>query len=173
MPCTVLCFECIFINNYQGNFKSTSTKCKALSRFFIFVFESLHWRDLSQLKDPSTHHMQIFIPSFESKSFLCFTFVPKGFPLILGLHLGCLTTLSLQPSNLGMPLGSSLPIYLWRKVVCFCSYEIHWTRMLQIVFLVSLESSWQGGVHGIGSMTFGLAVQKFLNIEWFLHWKLN
>jgi hypothetical protein len=91
----------------------------------------------------------------------------------LGLHLGCLTTLSLQPSNLGMPLGSSLPIYLWRKVVCFCSYEIHWTRMLQIVFLVSLESSWQGGVHGIGSMTFGLAVQKFLNIEWFLHWKLN
>ncbi len=29
------------------------------------------------------------------------------------------------------------------------------------------------GVHGLGSMTFGLAVQKFLNIEWFLHWKLN
>jgi len=23
----------------------------------------------------------------------------------------------------------------------------------------------QGGVHGLGSMTFGLAVQKFLNIE--------
>ncbi len=22
-------------------------------------------------------------------------------------------------------------------------------------------------------MTFGLAVQKFLNIEWFLHWNLN
>jgi hypothetical protein len=22
-------------------------------------------------------------------------------------------------------------------------------------------------------MMFGLAVQKFLNIEWFLHWKLN
>jgi hypothetical protein len=37
--------------------------------------------------------------------------------------------------------------------------------MLQIVFLVSLESFPQQGVHGLGSMTFGLAVQKFLNIE--------
>jgi len=47
----------------------------------------------------------------------------------------------------------------------FCSYEIHQTRMLQIMFLVSLESCQQGGVHGLGSMTFGLVVQKFLNIE--------
>jgi hypothetical protein len=37
--------------------------------------------------------------------------------------------------------------------------------MLQITFLVSFESSWQGGVHGLGSMAFGLAMQKFLNIE--------
>jgi hypothetical protein len=39
--------------------------------------------------------------------------------------------------------------------------------LLQIMFLeVSLESSQQGGgVHGLGSMMFGLAVQKFLNIE--------
>jgi len=37
--------------------------------------------------------------------------------------------------------------------------------MLQIVFLVSLESPQQGGVHGLGSMTFGLAMQKFLSIE--------
>jgi hypothetical protein len=37
--------------------------------------------------------------------------------------------------------------------------------MLQIVFLVSLESSRQGGVHGLGSTTSGLALQKFLNIE--------
>jgi hypothetical protein len=52
----------------------------------------------------------------------------------------------------------------------FCSYEIHQTGMLQIMFfLMSLESSRQGGVHGLGSMMFGLAVQKFLNIEWFLH----
>jgi hypothetical protein len=57
-------------------------------------------------------------------------------------------------------------IYPWRKkVVCFvlfCSYEIHWTGMLQIVFLVSLESSWRGGVHGLSSITFGLVVQKVL-----------
>jgi hypothetical protein len=41
------------------------------------------------------------------------------------------------------------------------------TEMLQIVFLVSLESSQQGGVHGLGSMMFGLGlvVQKFLNLE--------
>jgi hypothetical protein len=37
--------------------------------------------------------------------------------------------------------------------------------MLQIMFLVSLESSQQGGVHGLGSMTFGFATQKSLNIE--------
>jgi hypothetical protein len=40
----------------------------------------------------------------------------------------------------------------WRKVVCFvliCSYEIHPTGMLQIVFLVSLESSLREGVHGL------------------------
>jgi hypothetical protein len=49
--------------------------------------------------------------------------------------------------------------------VLFCSYEIHQTSMLQIVFLVSLESFSRGGVHGLGSMTFGLAVQKFLNME--------
>jgi hypothetical protein len=30
----------------------------------------------------------------------------------------------------------------------FCSYEIHQTGMLQIMFLMSLESSRQGGVHG-------------------------
>jgi len=52
----------------------------------------------------------------------------------------------------------------------FCSHEIHRTRMLQIVLLVSLESSGWGRVHGLGSMTFGLVVQKFLNIEWFLNW---
>ncbi len=68
-------------------------------------------------------------------------------------------------------------IYLWRKVVwlfCFvCTYGIHQTRMLQIMFFISLESSGWGGLQGLGSMTFGLAVQRFLKIEWFLHWKLN
>jgi hypothetical protein len=37
--------------------------------------------------------------------------------------------------------------------------------MLQVIFSVSLESSQQEGVHGLGSMMFGLAMQKFLNIE--------
>ncbi len=44
-------------------------------------------------------------------------------------------------------------IYLWRKVVCLfcfvCTYEIHQTGMLQIAFLVALESSQRGGVHGL------------------------
>jgi hypothetical protein len=80
--------------------------------------------------------------------------------------------------RISLALFPSTRIYLWRKVVCFVlffNYEIHQTcQMLQIVFLVSLESSHQsGGVHGLGSMMFKLAVQKFLNIEWFLHWKLN
>jgi hypothetical protein len=47
----------------------------------------------------------------------------------------------------------------------FGSYEIHQTKMLQIVFLLSLKSFRQRGVHGFHSMTFGLMVQKFLNIE--------
>jgi hypothetical protein len=37
--------------------------------------------------------------------------------------------------------------------------------MLQIAFLVALESSQQGRVHGLDSMMVGLGVQKFLNIE--------
>jgi hypothetical protein len=66
-----------------------------------------------------------------------------------------------------LPTLSFLSIgYLWRYFILFCSYEINWTRMLQIVFLVSLESCPLGGVHGLDSMMFGLAVQKFLNIEW-------
>ncbi len=43
--------------------------------------------------------------------------------------------------------------------------------MLHIVFPVSLESSHWGGVHGLVSRMFGLVAQKFLNIEWFFHWK--
>ncbi len=49
---------------------------------------------------------------------------------------------------------------------CLYTYEIHRIGMLQIAFLVSfLESSRRKGVYGLGSMTIGLAVQKFLNIE--------
>jgi hypothetical protein len=45
---------------------------------------------------------------------------------------------------------------------CFlCTYEIHQTEMLQIVFLVSLETSQGGGgggVHWLGFMAFGLVM---------------
>jgi hypothetical protein len=55
----------------------------------------------------------------------------------------------------------------------FCFVVMRSTKpgcfMLQIMFLVSLESSRRGGVHGLGSMMFRLAVQKFLVIERFLH----
>jgi len=98
--------------------------------------------------------------------------------LTLNPKIGQLDVLSLYIHTflLGIDFRNICFFYLWRKVVyfvLFCSYEIHQTRMLQIVFLVSLESSWRGGVQGLGSMTFGLAVQKFWNIEWFLYWKLN
>jgi hypothetical protein len=59
--------------------------------------------------------------------------------------------LGIKPSHLSMKEGS-----------LFCSYEIHRTGMLQIVFLVSLESSWWGGVHGLGSMTFWTCGTKIL-----------
>jgi hypothetical protein len=49
--------------------------------------------------------------------------------------------------------------------VLFCSYEIHRNGMLQIVFLVSLESSQRERVHMLCSMVFGVAVQTFWNIE--------
>jgi hypothetical protein len=37
--------------------------------------------------------------------------------------------------------------------------------MLQIAFLVSLESSQGEGVHQVGSMAFEVVVYKFFNIE--------
>jgi hypothetical protein len=42
--------------------------------------------------------------------------------------------------------------------VLFCTYEIHRTRMLQIMFLVSLESSQGEGVHQLGFMVFVLVI---------------
>ncbi len=41
---------------------------------------------------------------------------------------------------------------LWVSKWEYCSYEIHQTGMPQIMFLMSFESSRQGGVHGLGSM---------------------
>jgi hypothetical protein len=52
-------------------------------------------------------------------------------------------------------------IYAGRLFVLFCfvyTYKIHQTGMLQIMFLVSLESSRGGGVHRLGFMAIGLAV---------------
>jgi hypothetical protein len=52
--------------------------------------------------------------------------------------------------------------------VCFVLFVLMRSTepgMLQNAFLVSLESSQGGGVHGLGSMTFGLVVQKLLNVE--------
>jgi hypothetical protein len=50
-------------------------------------------------------------------------------------------------------------IYEGRLFVCFvCTYEIHRTGMLQIAFLVSLESSHRGAAHRLGFMAFGFAV---------------
>jgi hypothetical protein len=44
--------------------------------------------------------------------------------------------------------------------------------MFQVLFSACLESFGRGQEeHGLDSMPFGLAVQKFLNIEWFFHWK--
>jgi hypothetical protein len=47
-------------------------------------------------------------------------------------------------------------IYEGRLFVC--TYEIHQTGMLQVAFLVSLESSPGGGVYWLSFMAFGLAV---------------
>jgi hypothetical protein len=49
--------------------------------------------------------------------------------------------------------------------VLFCTYEIHPTRMLKIVFLVSWESSQGGGVHCLGFMVFGLEYRMIPSLK--------
>jgi hypothetical protein len=45
------------------------------------------------------------------------------------------------------------------SLFCFvCIYEIHQAKMLQIMLLISLESSKGGGAHQLGVMVFGLAM---------------
>jgi hypothetical protein len=71
--------------------------------------------------------------------------------------------------------AQAILVYLWRKVVCLFCFDL-WQQPNQdasdhILGLVDKLS--RGGVHGLGSMAIGLAVQKFLNIWWFFHWKLN
>jgi len=94
------------------------------------------------------------------------TNIPKiSYDGIIGTNQRGPRSLEFLPKVLNVDLSI---IYLSRKVFCFvllCSYEVHQIGMFQIVFLVSLESSQQGGVHGLNSMKFGLVVQNFLNIE--------
>jgi hypothetical protein len=96
--------------------------------------------------------------------------VKEGFIIhLVCCHGGCCFTLALSV----LLVISQVPSKVFhqslseaRLFVCFVlSVLMRSTepRMLQIPFLVSLESSRGGGVHGLGSMTFGLVVQKFLN----------
>jgi hypothetical protein len=75
--------------------------------------------------------------------------------------------------------GFKALMYLWRKVVCLFvffshTYEIHQTGMLQIVFLVYLESSQGEGVHWLGSR---VCLDLWCKSSWILNdffpWKLN
>jgi hypothetical protein len=107
---------------------------------------------------------------------LCF-FTPQASPARVTIALGAFhwwhPISSAYPTSSLCNLETSRPTVLetlrphlsLNEGSLFCNYEIHQTGMLQIVFLMSLESSRQGGVHGFGSMAFGLAVQKFLNTE--------
>jgi hypothetical protein len=93
----------------------------------------------------------LLLSFYEGRLFVClFCFV-----LMRSTELGCFRSCSWCPSKALECVLGVLP-------------------KLSIVFLVSFQSSWWGGVHGLGSMTFGLLQCKSsLNIEWFLHWKLN
>ncbi len=89
---------------------------------------------------------------------------------VMGSHLGVKGTCH---TSLCMKEGSLFVLFCFVLFYLVRNYEIHQTQMLQIALLVSLESSWWGGLHWLCSMTFGLAMQKFLNIEWFLCWRIN
>jgi hypothetical protein len=72
--------------------------------------------------------------------------------------------------------AKNLKIWTWKaphlsmkEGSLFCCYQIHWIGMLQIVFLVSLESSWWEGVHGLVPRCLDLQCNFFWNIEWVLH----
>jgi len=82
------------------------------------------------------------------------------------------------PRSFTLPYG----IYLWRKVVCLicfvCTHKIHWTRVLQIVFLVPLESSrgalaWFHGVWTCGVEVLEYWMISSLKIKLNYSWKLR
>ncbi len=81
-------------------------------------------------------------------------------------HLLCPLGL-LHTTNLSMKEGNLFVLF------CFVgSYEIHQTRMLQIMFLVSLERSWWGGMHGqLSSMQMKYQMTLHVtSIEFKLNW---
>jgi len=56
-------------------------------------------------------------------------------------------------------------IWLWRTVVCLFVCCVELLQTMAFTFLVSLESLWWIGVHGIGLIMFWPMVEKLLNIE--------
>jgi hypothetical protein len=132
--------------------------------------QSFVWLSMDCSKDNFRNNYFIF-------KLKCFIFIKKlllfiinflnnyFWPFLITTFILYLSLFSLIHQHLPMKQGSLF--------VLFCTDEIHWTGMLQITFSVSLESSRGQGVHRLGSMPFELAMQKFLNIESFLHWKLN
>jgi len=64
-------------------------------------------------------------------------------------------------------------IYETRLFVCFVyTYEIHWIRMFQIIFLIFWKAFDEEGCMGFVPLCLDV-MQKFLNIEWLIHYKLN
>jgi hypothetical protein len=84
---------------------------------------------------------------------------------------------------IGFTIHRGAYVYLWRKVVCLFCFVLfvlmrstEWIRdasdcVLGLFGKLSTRRGAWAWFHDI--WTCGLAVQKFLNIEWFLHWKLN
>jgi hypothetical protein len=80
-------------------------------------------------------------------------------------------------NHLSMKEGSLFCFVVMRSTKSECFRSCSWCRwktldedrnasdrVLGVVGKLSMRT---------GSMTFGLVVQKFLNIEWFLHWKIE
>jgi hypothetical protein len=146
------------LDNFDKNWKKIILKIEFCSIFSqtsgnlwqntLFLKKFTKWKKITQQKNDG--------PKFLGAG--CVTYGPWGLEMLLWYAMQF--SLKVYSVNLSMKEGRD---------------EINWTRtgMLQIMFVLSLESSWQGGVHGLGFMRFILAVLKFLNSEWFLHWKFK
>jgi len=143
-------------SNHKINYNIWSMELNVLE---VIVLHYQHWISHNHKKN-KCHFLHPYLSMKQGSLFCSYEIHRTGMLQIMFL-------VSLESSQRGGVQGSLFCFVL------FCSYEIHQTGMLQIMFLVSLESSRWGGVCGLGSVMFGLEVQKFLDIEWFLHWKLN